>query len=405
MQENTMNSIQRRNILFLWSGQIISAAGDAIYQLALIWLILDITGSSIATGLVAMCAYLPAMLFGLFAGVLSDRYSRMGLMISSNLSQALTVIIIPVLLFYNYSNVLVIGTLAFVRASFSTLFPPAFNAFIPTIVGKQHLVRVNSIFSTSAQLAYLIGPATAGILLGIISLPYLFIVDSSTFVIAVLIFGFVIKPAAAPKTNPEKHSNLRQLKKGLSFVFSNPALRQLMVLTTINNMFIMGPAIVGTPLLVRNALNGTAAQYAFVESGLALGMLIGTALVYKYGHRLNSGRLLLLGMIIDGLTYSLFYFAGSVAFVMVFIVIHALGIPLITVSRTTIIQRHSPNHYHGRLFSMVHLSVVGITAISSALTGILAAFIDIRTIFLFIGLAAASCGLVGIFKQELKSMT
>jgi MFS family permease len=371
----------------------------------MIWLILDITGSSIATGLVAMSAYLPAMLLGLFAGVLSDRYSRMGLMISSNLSQALTVIIIPILLYYHYSNVLVIGLLAFVRASFSTLFPPAFNAFIPTIVGKQHLVRVNSIFSTSAQLAYLIGPATAGILLGIISLPYLFVIDSSSFVVAVLIFGFVIKPPGAPKSSPEKHSNLQQLRKGLSFVFSNPGLKQLMVLTSINNIFIMGPAIVGTPILVRNALNGTASQYAFVESGLALGMLLGTALVYKHGHRLNSGRLLLLGMIIDGLTYSLFYFAGSVNFVMVFIIIHALGIPFITVSRTTIIQRHSPNHYHGRLFSMVHLSVVGITALSSALTGILASIMDIRVIFLFIGLAAASCGIVGFFKLELKSMT
>ncbi len=398
-----IQSHQKRNTILLWLAQMISTAGDAIYQLALIWLVLDITGSSTITGLIAMSAYLPAMLFGLYAGVLSDRYNRIALIIFSNVSQALTVIIIPLLIFNQYTNIALIGSLAFIRACFSTLFPPAFNAFIPTIIEKKYLVRINSILSSSAQLAYLIGPASAGVLLGIISLPYLFVIDASSFLVAVLLFTLVIKPPQ-PLKNPEQHSSMKELLAGLAYIAKNKSLGHLLVLTSINNIFIMGLAIVGTPILVRNALNGTVVQYAFVESGLAFGMLLGSVLIYKFGHLMNNGKILLFGMILDGLTYMLFFFAQSIAFVMIFIVIHALGIPFITISRTTIIQRHVPNKYHGRLFSMVHLSVVGITAIASAIIGILAAFIDIRVIFLCSGFGAALCGFWGFFKPNLRDL-
>ena len=102
---------QQRNISLLWLAQVVSTAGDAIYQIALLWLVLDITGSSTITGLIAMAAFLPAMLFGLYAGVIADKYNRKLIMIFSNLSQALTVIIIPIMLYFGYNNILLIGFL------------------------------------------------------------------------------------------------------------------------------------------------------------------------------------------------------------------------------------------------------------------------------------------------------
>ena len=110
-------------------------------------------------------------------------------------------------------------------------------------------------------------------------------------------------------------------------------------------------------------------------------------------------------MILDGVTYSLMYFAGSVNYVFLFIVIHAFGIPMITISRTAIIQKHSPNKYHGRLFSLVHLSVIGVTALSAAVVGIAANYVDIKIIFLFIGIGAALCGVVGFMNKGLRDIT
>lgn len=394
---------QKRNISLLWLAQVVSAAGDAMYQIALFWLVLDITGSSTTTGLVAMAAFLPAMVFGLYAGVIADKYNRKLIMILSNFSQALTVIVIPVLLYFGYENILIIGILAFVRASFSTFFPPALNAIVPMFTSKEQLVKVNSVLATSGQFAYLIGPLGAGLILSIVSIPYLFVIDSISFIIAIFILLFIALPTKI-KVSDKQSSSIKEIFSGIKYVKQHKPLGMLFVLTVINNFFIMGMAFVGMLILVKDALGGTASQYAFVEAGLALGMLIGSVFVYRIGNRINIGKLLLIGMILDGVTYSLMYFAGSVNFVFIFIVIHAIGIPMITISRTAIIQKHSPNHYHGRLFSLVHLSVVGVTALASAAVGIAANYIDIQIIFLFVGIGAALCGVIGFMNKELSTL-
>jgi hypothetical protein len=83
---------------------------------------------------------------------------------------------------------------------------------------------------------------------------------------------------------------------------------------------------------------------------------------------------------------------------------HGMGIPVITISRTAIIQRNTPNAYHGRLFSMVHLAVVGMTAMSSALVGILAAVMSVRYVFLVFGIGAVLSGLVGLLSAQLRRL-
>jgi MFS family permease len=394
---------EKRNISLLWLAQIISAGGDAIYQIALFWLVLDITGSSTTTGLIAMAAFLPAMLFGLYAGVISDKYNRKLIMIFSNFSQALTVIVIPVLLYFGYKNMLLIGFFAFIRAIFSTFFPPALNALVPMITSKDRLVKVNSVLATSSQLAYLIGPLTAGLILSVVSIQYLFVIDSASFIIAILILVFIILPTKIT-VDEKQFSSVKEIFSGIQYAKKNKPLGLLFILTIINNFFIMGMAFVGMLILVKDTLGGTASQYAFVEAGLAFGMLIGSVFVYRIGNRINIGKLLLIGMILDGVTYSIMYFAGSVNFVFILIVIHAIGIPMITISRTAIIQKHSPNKYHGRLFSLVHLSVVGVTALASAVVGITANYIDIKIIFLFIGIGAALCGVIGFFNSRLRNL-
>jgi len=393
----------QRNISLLWAAQFISTAGDAVYQIALLWLVLDVTGSSTITGLVAMAAFLPAMLFGLYAGIIADKYNRKRIMIFSNFAQALTVIAIPLMLYFDYKNIFWIGILAFTRASFSTFFPPALNAFIPMIATKDRLVKINSILTTSGQLAFLIGPLCAGIILSIFSIPYLFIIDSISFLIAILILLFVVIPLKQ-KEAVKPSASFKDLFSGVLYLSKNKPLGLLFLLTTINNFFIMGPAFVGMLILVKDSLGGTASQYALVEAGLALGMLIGSVFVYRIGNRIKIGKLLLIGMILDGITYSLMYFAVSVNYVLIFIVIHAFGIPMITISRTAIIQRHTPNELHGRLFSLVHLAVIGVTALSAALVGIIANYIDIKIIFFFIGIGAALCGVVGFTNQVLRKI-
>ena len=347
-----------------------------------------------------MSAYLPAIIFGIFAGVLVDQHNRMKLMLISNFSQAVVVVIIPMLLFIDIKIGLIIGVLAFLRASFGSLFPPAINAFLPEIFPQDKLVKINSLIATSGQFAYFIGPVIAGILLNIMSIGILFAWDALSFLLAAIVL-LTIRYTDKFKESVSG-SRLQELRSGFNYLKTNSSIGLLIILTIINNIFIMGPAIVGLPIMIKHYLNGSASDFAFVEAGMALGMLTGTFFMYRFSKHFKNGFLLLLGMLWDGLTYALFFWVQSVPMALCIIMFHGIGIPIITISRTTILQKYAPNRYHGRLFAMVHLAVSGMTAISTALVGMISEVISIHIVFLLFGIGGTFTGLIGIFYSDIQ---
>ena len=397
-----MKHAQKKNLILLWLAQAISQAGDAIYQLALLWLVLDMTHSTVITGIIAMSAYLPALIFGLYAGVFSDRMNRFKLMIFSNAGQALTVLLIPLVLWYGHENVWLICGFAFIRSCFNTLFQPALQSYIPMLFPPERIVKINTILITSGHVAWMIGPFFAGILLSILSIKYLFLVDAASFLLGLALLLFITQPIHF--SQPEDHSHWSELKQGLSYLFSQKPIFWMIIITFINNLFIMGPAIVGLPVLVKTALNGTASDFAFVEGCMAAGALGGSIIVAQLNGKLSNGIIWSIGLFLDGITYSFLYWANSVELAMVMIFFHGIGIPLIMVSRTSIIQLHTPNMYHGRLFSVVHLGVVGTTAVSSALVGVVTSIVSVKLVFLGIGVGAALCGIISLMIPMLRNL-
>ena len=390
----------KRNISLLWLGQTISQAGDSIYQLALIWLVLELTNSSLYTGLIAMCAYLPAVLFGLFSGVITDRYNRFKIMIFSNLGQAIMVFGIPILIWYDKSYVWLICILAFLRSCFNTFFQPALNSFIPEVFNRDQLPRINAIIATSGQIAWLLGPFFAGALLSMVSLSGLFVLDSISFLLSIVVLLFISRPEIIQlKPNATKWN---ELKEGLILLKKQNSILSIILITFLNNIFIMGPAIVGIPILVREVLNGDATDFAYIEGCMAAGALLGSIIVSFLKGKIKNGMIWIIGLFLDGITMSFLYWSTSVEIGMLMLFFHGIGIPFIMISRTSIIQTHTLNKYHGRFFSFVHLGVVGTTAISSGLVGIVLSFIAIDTLFLIIGIGGASCALIGIASPTIK---
>ena len=156
--------------------------------------------------------------------------------------------------------------------------------------------------------------------------------------------------------------------------------------------------------MVKTHLNGSILDFALIEAGMALGMLFGAFSVYRFSNHVSSGKILLVGMIWDGITFALFFFIQTVPIAFILIIFHGIGIPAITISRTAIIQRHSPSSYHGRLFSMIHLGVVGMTSLSAGLVGYLNTFISIQDIFFYFGIGGASCGILGVLIPKLRGL-
>ena len=395
--------IRNSNFALLWAGHLISHAGDAVYAIALPWLMLEHTGSKTQTALVSMSAYLPALIFGLLAGSIVDQYNRKWIMIFSDIIRAALVIIVPIFLIYGFVSPFLIGVITLSLSAFSTFFYPARDSLIPQITTAEELPAANSAISVSGQMSHLLGPLFAGVGISLLGLTHLFTADAISFLFSVVMISLVKAPPQIPHPH-HKVSQWEGIKNGLSFVHEQRGLRRLLFLTFVNNIFIMGPAIIGLPVFVKEVLTDDFTVLAQLEAAMAGGMIVGSIIFWKAIKKWNPVHILLFGIVLDGITYSFLYWVESSPTGILVLLIHGIGIPLITVSRTTIIQRSVPDHFRGRLFSMVYMAVMGTTALSVGLTGVILEYITANGLFLIIGLGAAGTVFIGLHREILTEL-
>ena len=113
-------------------------------------------------------------------------------------------------------------------------------------------------------------------------------------------------------------------------------------------------------------------------------MLLGTATVYKIGHKFNHGTLFLLGLFIDGASFCFYYFIETLNQLNFWSCVHGIGIPFLVISRVSIMQKNIPEKLLGRIFAIISVSILSMTAVSSGIIGFLAEFMSIHEIFLMI---------------------
>ncbi|MFQ5583220.1 MAG: MFS transporter [Calditrichia bacterium] len=396
-----------RNLFFLWAGQVVSQTGDSIYEIGLLWIMLELTGSNAATGLVAMAGYLPTLLFGLYAGALADRFNRRRLMMFADMVRVAMVFLIPLLYFTGGLTGLLLGIFTFLIAIFNSLFLPARDSLVPRITGGQQLRQANSLIQTSWQFSLLLGPALAGLLIPLLGIIHLFNFDALTFLIS---FIFIYKIKTTPRESlrrvlsvPQQfRQSFKDVLDGLIYARKDKIIWVLLLITAVDNLFIMGPAIVGVPIFVREILQEGATSYAFVQVAYAIGLLSGTLFLNLFGKKYRDSHILLTGIVLDGITFLPLLWVDTFWGMFLTLVVHSFTIPMIIIPRPTLIQKLVPAEMQGRVFSMISVAVVGLTAISMGLTGVISEFIPINVIYAVISLLAATCGAVGWFIRDFR---
>ncbi len=385
----------------MWAAGFISTAGDSLHQVAIMWLIYELTGSATATGLVGMSQYLPAVLLGPLAGALVDKLDRKRMMIAADAMRALLVALIPTLYLMGSMTGVRLGLTAFSIALFTTLFMPARDAIVPQLVPTAELTHAGSVLQASYGFAYFLGPMLAAAILPLVRIPGLFYADAITYVASLL---FLLKLRPRPQVRETQLvSPWKLLKDGLRYAQQRGLIRGLLWLTAVDNLLIMGPALVGAPLYVRLHLGLGAGAYAATEGAFAAGMIVGSFLVHRFGARLPRGKTLLWALMWDGISFAPFMFTDTLSTTLALWFVHSIGIPFILVPRTTLIQTEVPSELQGRMFSLVHLTVVGLSAISCALTGIIAERIPPHILFAVIGVSATVVGAAGWLIKDLRN--
>ena len=402
----TRTGLQRYNFPLLLVGQLVSQFGDSIFHIGLLWLSLELTGSKSGSSIIVAAGYLPAIVLSLFAGVVVDRVDRRKLMIVCASLQALAVASVPLLDHLDLLNGLALALITFGLSTGAAFFNPARDALIPSLVPRQRLNRANSLVQVSAQIAFLAGPAAAGFLLMVVGTIGLFTIDAGTFFVSSATILLIRLPRttsphlqAGPSPLPQIPSatggTLSDVLEGLRNAWQDTRLRGLLFITAFDNLIIMGPAIFGVPVYVREVLLLGAAEYSLLTAVFFAGMIVSSLVIGIRGRLWPRGKLIVTGMILDGATFIPFFFIRSFSIACVAMFIHGLTVPLITVPRATLIHHIVPDERRGRIFALVNLAVVGFTALSMIITGFVSDYVGMHEIYLTIGILGAFCGIIG----------
>lgn len=396
----------RRNLSFLWCAQFISKVGDQFFFVTAGMLALMLTNHAASAAGVAVASALPFLTIGLIAGTVVDRGNRLRIMIVTDLLRAVVFALVPLLWWFGVLEWWWLPVIAGLAFSCATFFDPARDALIPRIAEGASLVKVNAVFQTSIQAGLLFGPAllafagefasaetrrSSGFAVALIG------ANALTFVVSACLLGFVRVPESGRRARAG--STLESLREGWALVRSDQRLRQLLLLTAVNNFFIMGPAIVGAQVLIHHDLGLSITEYGWFEASMVGGFLAGVLMVMRFGATWPRGRLLIGGMILDGLTYIPVGLAGMLEWNLPFsaylgmLFVHGIFIPWIVIARTSVLQEYYPSEVHGRIFAFVGLTVTGFTALSSAMCGFLLDLaVSAHQLFFIAGVGGAAVG-------------
>ncbi|HUK11678.1 MAG TPA: MFS transporter [Thermoanaerobaculaceae bacterium] len=371
----------------LWA-QVASQMGDAAFGVLLIWAVLEMTDSKPVVGAVATLNYLPVLLFGMVGGLAADRASRRGIMVASDSARAAIALSLPLLGAAGLLGPWVLAAAGFALFTASAFFNPARDAAVPSLVAAEDLVAANSIVQISVPLGWLFGPALCTLFLAWVPVVELFTGCGVLFLVSV---AFLARLPRTPVTPHGGEPALAALAAGLRVAWRDVRLRWLLVITAVDNLFIMGPAVVGTPLFVKGILHAPGQVYALAEATLALGVVVGLPLTARLNRAVSQGRVLILGILLDGITYLPLLWVSSAAGLCTAMALHGVSIPMITVTRASLVQRITPAGQLGRVFALISIGVTGLTAVSSGLTGVAAALVPVNVIFGAIAVLAALC--------------
>lgn len=393
-----------RGFLLLWLGQTISWIGDSFYFIALLWLVIDLTGSRSLLGVVAAARTLPSLL-GFASGALVDRWDRRRIMILSDISRAALVGLVPLLQWAGLLQPWHLPVIAFALGLLSIFFVPARQSLLPELVRQEQLVAANAWMSASQQLSGAAGFAFGGVLAGLAGIRALLLVDAASFAISAALLATMRPTARAAGTIPSPPGGLfGSVREGLVFIRSDVALSRVLPLILAMN-FVIVPVFVLIPSWVSDVLGSGARTFGFMEAAQMLGMVAGALVVSPLTRRLPRSNLILHALLAQGLFLLAFSSTRSVPLALGEMFGFGLTDALAVVAFTAYLQAAVPVHLRGRVFGTVDTFSQALVPLGQALGGAIGALVPLPTLFASIaGLRIAGLALLAGQKQAREAL-
>jgi MFS family permease len=342
------------NFLFLFLGRLVTNAGDSLYYVAAMWLVFELGGSAFYTGLAGFLTLLPQSLQFL-SGPFVDRWSLKKTLVVSQLLQCILILVIPITHYMGILNVTLVLIIMPIIALIGQIAYPVQSATLPRILAKKDLVKGNSAFSFAYQGIDLTFNALAGILVSLVGAISLYVIDSVTFIIAVLLFLSLKIPERERQeevSDEQKsikkavHRYVNEIKEGFAFI--KGTLLWKIILGSVFANFAMGATIATLPALGETL--GGPELYGYYLAALSAGSLLG-ALSAAWLGKFPLGKLAIVSFVFSSLFWMLSAIIPWVPLSLAFFGMAWIPIGGTNVIFSSMLQSIIPEHMMGRIFS------------------------------------------------------
>ncbi len=366
------------------------------------WLVLKLTNSGTALGLVTALQFLPILIFGAMGGVIADRLSKRKILYFTQSISAVIALIIGILVSTGLIKLWMLFILASSLGLVNAIDNPSRRTFVIEMVGSKDLGNAITLFSTVFNLSRIVGPAIAGVVIAAFGLGPCFFINSLSF-IAVLLCLFLMRSSELHSVEPVKRAK-GQFREGIKYVRNMPLLKNLLVMVTIVGTLTF-EFQVNLPLFAKYTFRTNADGFALLNSAMGVGAVIGGLL--------TAGRRKVSPI---NLIYTSFFFGAAIIVTALMPTIHTailtmviVGIFLIqfTSYGETMLQLESAPNMRSRVMSLWSIAFLGSTPVGGLIIGWIGEHASPRWGLTVSGMAAITAGIYGYFKIKnyvLKSM-
>jgi len=388
-----------RDFRALLGSQAVSALGDAVSFTALPLLVLSLTGSGLAMGIVGALQTLPDLVFGLVAGALADRSDRRRMMFLADLGRAALTALIPISVLLDGPTLGVVLVVAAPISILRTLFLAGYTASVPAIVGRSQVGGANAIFEAVYSFGYILGPAIAGLLASVIGPGLTLAVDAASFLVSGLGILLIGRSLRAPETRP-RATMRADIGEGIAYLAGHRVLRAAVVFWGLTSVT-LAPLVAALTYHVTRELALDEAALGLVLTAFGVGTVTGSLLAARLRRRV-VGLTLLLGNLGTGVAIVASGLVPDVGPLLVAAFVGGISESTVLVTYITLRTVASPDELLGRIGSTARTISLGLQPLGLIVGGLLIDALGAGTALVLIGATVVVIGLAFAPVAELR---
>lgn len=376
-------SLRHANFRYYWIGMNVSLIGTWMQNIAQPWLAYSLTKSPFLLSLIGTLQFAPVLFFSLFAGVVIDRFSKKKILLFTQSMSALITIILALLVSSRhiaYWHILLMATLLGVV---NTLDMPTRQSFVIEMVGKEDLMNAIALNSMAFNVARVLGPAVAGVIMGAFGTETCFFINAFSY-LAVVISLLFIRPIEVKKNN-DKGPLIKEIKDGLQYIKQTPVLMRTLFLVAIAGTFAPNFSVL-VPVFAKEILNQGESGFGLLMSFLGAGSFLGAMFIASSSKNGPQRKWLYALPWLVGVFLTLT--GAATTYMLTAIGLALTGFFFVTFSSTanSTMQLTAANEYRGRVMSVYTLIFAGSTPLGNLFAGIVSEHLGARAGFYGCGL-------------------